>query len=47
MNPLPTPLPSTKAVDTALAQQANSGHGIPSQDPNAAAQTQLEPQDFR
>lgn len=45
MNPLPTPLPSTKAIDTDMAEQANPGHGIPSQDPSAAAQTQLEPQD--
>lgn len=26
-----------------LAEQANLGHGIPSQDPNTAAQTPLEP----
>jgi len=45
MNPL-TPLPSkTTPVDEDLAEQANPGHGVPSQDPDTAAQTPLEPQD--
>ncbi|MEO6292588.1 MAG: alpha/beta hydrolase [Burkholderiaceae bacterium] len=43
MNPLTTPPSSTAAVDEDLAEQANPGHGIPSQDPDAAAQTLLEP----
>ena len=36
---------NTTATDEDLAEQANPGHGIPSQDPNGAAQTPLEPQD--
>lgn len=43
MIPLTTPPSDTPAVDEDMAQQANPGHGIPSQDPNAAAQTPLEP----
>ncbi len=43
MNPSNTP-PSTPApVDGDLAEQANPGQGIPSQDPTGAAQTALEP----
>ena len=43
MNPSNTP-PSTPApVDGDLAEQANPGQGIPSQDPSGAAQTLLEP----
>ena len=34
---------STVPVDQDLADQANPGHGIPSQDPNAEAQAPLEP----
>lgn len=45
MNPLITPLPDTVPADEDLAEQANPGHGIPSQDPEAAAQTQLEPEE--
>ncbi|MDD2881315.1 MAG: hypothetical protein PHQ58_12840 [Rhodoferax sp.] len=45
MNPLTTPPSNTTPVDGDLAEQANPGHGIPSQDPDAAAQTALEPQD--
>lgn len=45
MTPLTTPLPNTLSVDADMAEQANPGHGIPSQDPDAAAQTPLEPQD--
>lgn len=45
MNPLTTPPSNTAPVDEDLAEQANPGHGIPSQDPNAAAQTSLEPRE--
>ena len=45
MNPLTTPPPDTVPVDEDLAEQANPGHGIASQDPNAAAQTALDPQE--
>ncbi len=43
MDPLTTPPSNTEPVDEDLAEQANPGHGIPSQDPNTAAQTALEP----
>ena len=47
MNPLINPsttLPlNTEAVDEDMVEQANPGHGIPSQDPDAAAQTMLQP----
>ncbi len=43
MNPLITPPSSITPIDEDLAEQAKPGHGIPSQDPDAAAQTQLEP----
>ena len=43
-NPLTTPPPDTVPADEDLAEQANPGHGIASQDPNAAAQTALDPQ---
>lgn len=37
-------LPShTEPRDEDLAEQAHPGHGVPSQDPNPAAQTALEP----
>jgi hypothetical protein len=42
MNPLTTP-PNTQPVDEDMVEQANPGHGIPSQDPDAAAQTLLKP----
>lgn len=45
MNLSTTPLSNTLAVDADMAEQANPGHGIPSQDPDAAAQTPLEPHD--
>ena len=45
MSPLTTPPSSTAPADEDLAEQANPGHGIPSQDPDAAAQTPLEPDD--
>ena len=43
MNPSATLPSDTPPVDEDLAEQANPGHGIPSQDPDAAAQTQLQP----
>ena len=43
MKPLPSTLLETVAVDEDLAEQANPGQGIPSQDPEAAAQTMLQP----
>ena len=45
MNPLTIPPSNTAAVDEDLAEQAKPGHGIPSQDPDAAAQVELEPHD--
>jgi non-heme chloroperoxidase len=43
MNPSGIAPPSTATPDEDLAEQANPGHGIPSQDPSPAAQTALEP----
>ena len=43
MNTLNTSPSQATPVDEDLAAQANPGHGIPSQDPAAAAQTVLEP----
>jgi len=37
--------PSPLSADQDLAEQANPGHGIPSQDPDPAAQTRMEPQE--
>ena len=37
--------PNTAALDKDLADQARPGHGIPSQDPDPAAQVALEPED--
>ena len=45
MNQSTTPLPNTLSADSDMTEQANPGHGIPSQDPDAAAQTPLEPHD--
>ena len=49
MNPLPQLLPDTPTSaptgDADLAEQAQPGHGVPSQDPDAAAQSPLEPHD--
>ena len=45
MTPLRDPLPDTPTVDTDLNEQAVPGHGIPSQDPDPAAQLVLEPED--
>ena len=42
LNPQPT---DAAPVDEDLAEQARPGHGIPSQDPNPAAQTLLDPQE--
>ena len=43
MNPLTTPPSNTPPVDEDMAEQANPGHGIPSQDPNPAAQIPMKP----
>ena len=43
MNTLTPPISNTPPLDEDLAEQAKPGHGIPSQDPDAAAQTQLKP----
>ena len=43
MNPSATPPSGIAPVDEDLAEQARPGHGIPSQDPDPAAQTRLEP----
>lgn len=45
MTSLTTPLSNTESGDEDLAEQALPGHGIPSQDPNPAAQIALEPQE--
>ena len=45
MNPLTTPPSSAAPVDEDLVEQARPGYGIPSQDPDPAAQTALEPQE--
>jgi pimeloyl-ACP methyl ester carboxylesterase len=45
MNPSNTLPSNTRPVDEDMVEQANPGHGIPSQDPDAAAQTPLEPED--
>lgn len=41
MNILITPASKDAPIDKDLAEQAKPGHGIPSQDPEAAAQTPL------
>lgn len=44
----PTTLPSqTAPPDQDLAEQARPGHGIPSQDPDPAAQTPLTPEEHQ
>jgi non-heme chloroperoxidase len=45
MNPTSTSPSNTMPLDKDLVEQANPGHGIPSQDPDAAAQTALEPEE--
>lgn len=41
----PSTVPVSAHVDGDLAEQANPGHGIPSQDPDLAAQQVLTPQE--
>jgi hypothetical protein len=43
MNPVTPSTPDTSLPDKDLADQALPGHGIPSQDPSAAAQHPLDP----
>jgi uncharacterized protein YcfJ len=45
MNPSTTAPCKPAPADEDLAEQARPGHGIPSQDPNPAAQTALEPEE--
>jgi len=45
MNPSTTAPPNTAPVDEDLAEQARPGHGIPSQDPDPAAQIPLQPEE--
>ncbi len=45
MSPTHTPSSKTEPVDKDLAEQARPGHGIPSQDPEAAAQSPLNPEE--
>lgn len=45
MNSSTTQPPGTQAVDPDLAEQAVPGHGVPSQDPDAAAQVALSPEE--
>lgn len=45
MSPLNSLPSNATAVDEDLAEQALPGHGIPSQDPDPAAQLPMEPED--
>ena len=45
MTPLNTPAAPSAPADEDLADQARPGHGVPSQDPDAAAQVLLSPED--
>ena len=45
MSLLTAPTSDTVLVDEDMVEQAKPGHGIPSQDPDAAAQTLLKPQE--
>ena len=45
MNSPPIQPMDTKPVDQDIAQQAVPGHGVPSQDPNLAAQVGLSPEE--
>ena len=45
MNSITTPPAGVKPVDPDLARQAVPGHGVPSQDPNLAAQVALNPEE--
>ena len=47
MNASTHPTSSTPPVDKDLAEQAHRGHGVPSQDPDPAAQFPLEPKDVK
>jgi pimeloyl-ACP methyl ester carboxylesterase len=47
MNPSTTPTSDTPAVDEDLVEQAVPGHGVPSQDPDPAAQLALGPEEAR
>jgi hypothetical protein len=43
MSPANTPTTKNELVDKDMAEQARPGHGIPSQDPEGAAQLPMEP----
>jgi non-heme chloroperoxidase len=43
MNPSVIPTSASEPADKDLAEQARPGHGVPSQDPDPAAQQPLEP----
>ena len=45
MSPISNPPSNSASADEDLAEQARPGHGIPSQDPNPAAQSPLEPEE--
>ena len=45
MNPSENPAPQTAPADEDLVAQSRTGHGVPSQDPDPAAQTVLDPQE--
>ena len=45
MNSITTPPTGVKPLDPDLAEQAVPGHGVPSQDPNLAAQVALNPEE--
>lgn len=45
MTSSPTQPTDVKPVDTDLAEQAVPGHGVPSQDPDPAAQVALDPEE--
>ena len=45
MNSSTTQTTGVKPVDPDLAEQAVPGHGVPSQDPNPAAQVALDPEE--
>ncbi len=45
MKPLTTRTSPPAPADKDLAEQANTGHGVPSQDPDPAAQILLDPQE--
>lgn len=45
MSPGNTPSTNAELVDKDMAEQARPGHGIPSQDPEAAAQLPMDPEE--